>query len=185
MARIIRAALTLGASLVALISGTAIAYAEGVSAAPIGTVDETVVQLQVTNSDFCLAAANKNGARAGLDLCVTDWQSQLWRIIPVDSSSFELRSVPSGRCLEVENSGTKAGSAVQVWDCTGGKQMRWQLVLVDHAQKLYQLRPTHTEDRCLDIVDGNVQHATVAQSWYCNQTAAQLWRIKLVERPTS
>ncbi|WP_344964573.1 RICIN domain-containing protein [Streptomyces thioluteus] len=143
------------------------------------------MMLEAGDSDRCLAAGKKNGSRAGMDFCTTDWDTGLWRVIPVDNSSFEFRAVPTDKCLEVENSGTQAGAAVQVWDCTGGKQMRWQMDLVDPARQLYQLRPTHTEGRCLDIVNGNVELGARAQSWSCNQTNAQLWRIRPVERPAS
>ncbi|PNE34049.1 hypothetical protein AF335_05060 [Streptomyces eurocidicus] len=87
----------------------------------------------------------------------------------------------SGKCLEVENSGKQAGAAVQQWECTGGKQMRWQMVLVDHGRKIFQLRPMHTEDRCLDITGGDQKPGAKAQQWYCNQTDAQLWQIQLVQ----
>ncbi|KNB49502.1 RICIN domain-containing protein [Streptomyces caatingaensis] len=144
------------------------------------------MELQAADSNACLAAVDRNGFRAGLDFCTTDWETGLWQVIPVDNSSVEFRTVSGGKCLEVENSGTQAGAAVQVWDCTGGKQMRWQMDLVDPVRNLYQLRPTHTSDRCLDIVNGALELGVNAQSWYCNQTEAQLWRIKPVERrPTS
>lgn len=107
--------------------------------------------------------------------------AQRWRAVPVADSSFEVRSVASGKCLEVENSGKQAGAAVQQWECTGGKQMRWQMVLVDHGRKIFQLRPMHTEDRCLDITGGDQKPGAKAQQWYCNQTDAQLWQIQLVQ----
>ncbi|WP_370419189.1 RICIN domain-containing protein [Streptomyces sp. QH1-20] len=180
MARIIRAALALGAGLAALAGGTTTAHAQRT---PDTASEDTVVQIEVGDSGRCLAIpsspAVKNGGRAYLDVC-NDREWTKWRAVPTDNSSFELRSVKDGRCLEVENSGTQVKAAVQSWDCSGGKQMRWQMDLVDPARQLYQLRPTHVQDRCLDVPDGGVVPGRQLWQWYCNQSAAQLWRIRPV-----
>ncbi|MFE0043821.1 RICIN domain-containing protein [Streptomyces albireticuli] len=182
MTRIIRGALAICASVAVMAAGVTTAHAE--EAPPLPEVPgETVVQLEASDSGACLGIPSKeikNGARAGLGLCNADTKNTQWRVVPADGFSFEVRSVPSSRCLEVENSGTQVGAAVQIWDCTGGKQMRWQLVLVDHARKLFQLRPMHREDRCLDVINGELSPGAKAQQWYCNQTNAQLWKIKPV-----
>ncbi|MFE5873209.1 RICIN domain-containing protein [Streptomyces roseifaciens] len=159
------------------------AHAQGGSAAPAGIDGGAVVQIEAGSSGRCLAVTSepKNGAHAYVDFCGTNRPWALWRAIPTDNSSFELRSLNGGRCLEVENSGTHAGAVVQTWDCSGGKQMRWQMDLVDPARKLFQLRPTHTQDRCLDVAGGDITEGKPVQQWYCNYTAAQLWRIKPVK----
>ncbi|MEU4209245.1 RICIN domain-containing protein [Streptomyces sp. NPDC026206] len=208
MARIIRAALAIGASLVALAGGATTAYADGRDPAEAAAraaaaaaeaaakaraaaleahnrtgLPETVVQLQAAHSGKCLDidhAKTENGVRARQWTC-NGSDAQKWRMVPAADSSYELRSVPSGKCLEVENSDTKAGAAVQQWSCVNTKQMRWQVVLVDPVKKLHQLRPMHTEDRCLDIVDAKTDNGAKAQQWSCNQTDAQLWQIQPVK----
>ncbi|MBH1933072.1 RICIN domain-containing protein [Streptomyces sp. AV19] len=188
MARIIRSALALGAGLVALAGATTTAHAQGRAAAPAAAAGDTVVQIEAGDSNRCLAIPSdpnvKNGGRAHLDFCV-DWAWTKWRVVPVDNSSVELRSVKDGRCLEVENSGTQVKAVVQSWDCSGGKQMRWQMDLVDPVRQLYQLRPTHVQDRCLDVPDEDVVEGKPLWQWYCNQSSAQLWRIKPVAEKAS
>nr|WP_240351733.1 RICIN domain-containing protein [Streptomyces olivoreticuli] len=178
---IVRSVLAATVSLAAAVGGLATAHAEGRT--PISSVASgAVVRLEVSHSGKCLdlnsvnPGNTKNGARA-LQWECDGSSTQQWRAIPTDNSSFELRSVPSTKCLEVENSGTQAGATVQQWDCNGGKNMRWSMILVDQQKKLFQLRPTHTKERCLDVYDAGTANGATVQQWYCNQTAAQLWRV--------
>ncbi|PKV89888.1 RICIN domain-containing protein [Streptomyces sp. TLI_146] len=187
MARLLRRALAVCAGAAAVAAGAPTAHASANTGAPASASAETIVTLQLVGSEMCLdlSGVAENGAKAIQWTC-DGTDTQQWRMIPVDNSSFELRSMRSGRCLEVENSGTQIGAAVQVWDCTGGKQMRWQTALVDFANKSYEFRVTHTSERCLDINNGGFlngvrTNGVGAQSWSCNQSDAQLWQIKAVK----
>ncbi|GGR04095.1 RICIN domain-containing protein [Streptomyces netropsis] len=182
MARITRAALAFGFSVVAIASSATTARAEGAEPRSVAPEATPMAQLQVAHSGKCLdidRAKTENGVRAQQWTC-NGSQAQLWYVLSKDDSTFVLMSGSSRKCLEVENSGTQNGAAVQQWECTSGKQMRWQMVLVDHTRKLFQLRPVHTEDRCLDIDRSSMQNGAKVQLWRCNQTEAQLWRIQLV-----
>ncbi|GAA0362972.1 RICIN domain-containing protein [Streptomyces blastmyceticus] len=181
MARIVRAALAVGTIFTALVGCAATAHAEGSTSFSVAAT-ETVVRLEASHSGKCLDLNNVNPGKTKNGAHALQWEcdgtnGQQWRVIPANNSSFEIRSVASGKCLEVENSGTQAGATIQQWDCNGGKNMRWSMVLVDQRQKLFQLRPTHTEERCLDVYDAGTGNGATVQQWYCNQTAAQLWRI--------
>lgn len=173
MARIVRAALAIGAGLAALAGGATTANA----------ADKTYIQLETAGSSLCLGAAPNNTTY--LDSCRTDLLfPAVWEVVPTANSSFELRWESNGNCLEVANSGTQAGASVRLGTtCTGGKQTRWQMDLVDPVRKLYQLRPTHTQDHCLDIPNSEVVQGKPLQQWTCNQTAAQLWRVKRLQWP--
>lgn len=203
MSRIIRATLALTAGVAALVGTTSAAHAGAAEdaakaareaantaraavdeSAARAKLPETVVQLQVASSGKCLEINNgaiNDGLPAQQWGCNPDTVAQHWRMVPKGGASYELRTVTGNKCLEVENSGTKAGAAVQQWTCGGGAQMRWQIVLVDPARKLFQVRPTHTADRCLDIISAKTENGVKAQSWYCNQSDAQLWQIKPVK----
>ncbi|MEU1312272.1 RICIN domain-containing protein [Streptomyces cinnamoneus] len=185
MTKFIRTALAVCAGLAMAAGGATTAYASAGAPDPATPPAETVVQLQRADGDMCLdlrGSSPDNGVKA-IQWACDGSSTQQWRMVPVGDFSYELRSVNSGKCLEVENSGTKAGADVQQWACSGGKQMRWHIDLVDHARKLYELRPTHTEGRCLDIDSGERSHVNGvrAQAWYCNQSVAQLWQIKVVK----
>ncbi|GAA2721271.1 MULTISPECIES: RICIN domain-containing protein [Streptomyces] len=205
MARITRAALALGASIVVLSGGALTAHADtddpsdaakkaaeaaynATQAAVAGAQEaknraampETLVRLQAAHSGKCLTIEDgktADGVKATQAAC-TEGKPQEWRMVPTAGSSYQLRSAASGKCLEIEGSGTQLGADAQQWKCIdGAKQMRWQVVLVDPVKKLFQLRPTHAEDRCLDIPEGSKADGAMAQSWSCNQTPAQLWKI--------
>ncbi|MEU5425500.1 RICIN domain-containing protein [Streptomyces olivoreticuli] len=186
MVKLLRSALAVSAGVAAVAAGTTTAHAAPGAAdpAPAGTI----VNLLLGDTGMCLdlignATTNvQNGAKAMLWSCDGS-DSQQWRAIPVDNSSFELRSVRSDKCLEVENSGTQEGARVQIWGCTGGKQMRWQVPLVDPVKKLYEFRATHATERCLNInKDGGVRKRNIwAISWHCDQSDNQLWRIKAIK----
>ncbi|WP_372411269.1 RICIN domain-containing protein [Streptomyces luteireticuli] len=181
MARIARAALALSAGLAALAAGTTTAHARG-AAAPARADLAGVVQIQAGSSNQCVAVTTgpktRNGERAHLDYCDTDSEGTLWRVNPTANSAVEFRSWNGDKCLEVENSGSKEGAAVQVWDCNGGKQMRWQVDLVIPNRNLYQIRPTHAQNRCLDVPNSNISQSMPLWQWACNQSKAQLWQIK-------
>ncbi|MFQ6197404.1 RICIN domain-containing protein [Streptomyces sp. NPDC000405] len=183
MARLNRIAITLAASAALMQSSVGSAHASGSPSLAADSAQEMIVQLRVSHSGKCLdidRAKLDNGVKAQQWTC-NGTIAQQWRAVPVDNSSFELRSVASGKCLEVENSGTREGAKVQQWNCSGGKQMRWRTVLVDFESDLFELRPTHTEGRCLDIIKGSKDDGATAQSWSCNQTPAQLWQIQPVK----
>ncbi|GHF39304.1 RICIN domain-containing protein [Streptomyces morookaense] len=192
MSRTIRAALAIAGSLAFLTAGATTAYADEPSAADAaaaadaaGGADlarpaQTTVQLQVAHSGKCLEINNgaaDNGLQAQQWTCYDTVAAQKWRVISAGDSAFQLQNVASGKCLEVENSGTDAGAKAQQWSCFGGKNTRWQFVLVDYAKKLYQVRPTHVADRCLDIDHGKTENAAKAQQWTCNRSDAQLWKV--------
>ncbi|MEO3876230.1 ricin-type beta-trefoil lectin domain protein, partial [Nonomuraea sp. B12E4] len=44
---------------------------------------------------------------------------------PSGGSTGQIRSVASGRCLDVPNAGTADGTAVQLWDCNGQSNQQW------------------------------------------------------------
>ncbi|MFH8985470.1 RICIN domain-containing protein [Streptomyces varsoviensis] len=179
MPRIIRAALAT-ASCVAALAGGAIPAHAGEAKPRAATATSSFVQLQAAHSGKCLTLAQGslgNGANAVQSTCVDGLANQLFELVPTDSAAFEVRAEHSGKCLEVENGGTKAGSNVQQWWCTDGPQQRWKVIMVEIADGLYELRPTHALDRCLDISNASLEDGANAQSWYCNGSPAQRWRI--------
>ncbi|MEV6397954.1 RICIN domain-containing protein [Streptomyces sp. NPDC051907] len=179
MARIVRAALAVGASLAALVGSAATAHAADNAAA-----DKTYIQFETANGSLCLGAGPNNAVY--LDGCGTGWMlPALWEAVPQFGSAFELRWAGNDNCLEVAGGDAGRGAKTQLGACSGSNQTRWQLDLVDPVRMLYQLRPTHAEDRCLDIPSSDVVQSKPLQSWSCNQTDAQLWRVKQIQWPSA
>ncbi|MER5891095.1 RICIN domain-containing protein [Streptomyces sp. NPDC001941] len=174
MARTLRAALAVAASLAAV-----------AGAAPTATAaDKPHTQLVTANGALCVGASPDFSVM--LDECRTDWMFPgVWDAVPAADSTLELRWAGGdlNACLAVENSGTQAGANVRLVNCNGAANTRWQLDLVDPVRKLYQLRPAHTADRCLDVPNSDVVKMKPLQQWTCNQTDAQLWRVKKITLP--
>ncbi|WP_274912531.1 RICIN domain-containing protein [Streptomyces sp. WZ-12] len=180
MSRTLRAALAFGAGLAVLAGNVSAAHAA--PTAPRAAVPTpSVVKLQVEHSGKCLTVAGgslANGANAVQTTCTDGADNQSFQLIPAGNATFMVRAMHSGKCLEVENSGTGAGANVQQWWCVDGPQQRWRLVMVDAPKKLYELRPTHTDNRCLDIAGSSLNDGANAGQWYCNGDANQRWRLK-------
>lgn len=73
---------------------------------------------------------------AGNGVRVQQWQcngtpNQHWAAVPVESGSrgkwVELVNLQSGRCLDVTNVNYADGALLQVWDCSGGWNQRFNI----------------------------------------------------------
>jgi len=62
------------------------------------------------------------------------------------------------------------GTAVQLYDCTGGPQQKWTVTaahdIVDQAA-----------DKCLDVTGNNPANGTRLQLWSCTGGANQKWTV--------
>ncbi|GIG90570.1 alpha-galactosidase [Plantactinospora endophytica] len=83
---------------------------------------------------------------------------------PPPSSAFRLRSESSGRCLDVDNSGTANGTGTLIWDCHTDANQRFS----QSGQSLQVL------GKCLDIPT-NATAGTRVQIWDCNGGTHQQW----------
>ncbi|MER7109841.1 RICIN domain-containing protein [Streptomyces sp. NPDC000229] len=205
MSRIVRSALAVAAGVAALAGGMTVAVADEARtpSAPTATTVSTAtvdaddaraaaapapsaVQLRVAHSDQCLTipgASLRNGVNTVQSACAGDAENQRFTMVPTGAGTFELRFGHSGKCLDAEASGTKAGTAVQQWWCVGAQNQRWRLVMADIAKELYELRPAHTAvgtNLCLDIESASKRDGATARLWACNGTPAQQWRIQPV-----
>ncbi|MGA5423794.1 RICIN domain-containing protein [Streptomyces lavendulocolor] len=192
MSRIVRSVLAIGTGVAALAGGLTVAVAAAdeppapAVAKAAAVAPPSAVRLRADLGDFCLTIARsslRNGTDATASACTGDAENQRFDLVPTGAGAFELKAGHSGKCLEVQAAGTKAGSIVQQWWCGQGQHQRWSLTMVDIAKELYELRPTHTattSNRCLDIAPVSKDAAASAQLWPCNGSGAQKWRIEPV-----
>jgi endo-1,4-beta-xylanase len=88
------------------------------------------------------------------------------------STSGALRAVGAGKCLDVPNGSTTAGTQVQIYDCWGGANQVWthtasgQLTVTDSGTTM-----------CLDAYGQGTTNGTKAVVWPCNGQANQQWRL--------
>jgi hypothetical protein len=88
------------------------------------------------------------------------------------STSGALRAVGAGKCLDVPNGSTTAGTQVQIYGCWGGANQVWthtasgQLTVTDSGTTM-----------CLDAYGQGTTNGTKAVVWPCNGQANQQWRL--------
>jgi len=81
-----------------------------------------------------------------------------------------LHAVGAGKCLDVPNSSTTAGTQVQIWDCNGQANQTWtrtssgQLTVYSGSSQM-----------CLDAYGNGTTNGTKVDTWPCNGGANQQW----------
>jgi lysophospholipase L1-like esterase len=79
-----------------------------------------------------------------------------------------LHSGIAGKCLDVSNSGTADGTAVQLWTCNGTGAQNW-------ASAPGAGGAVRALGKCLDVSGGGTAATTKVQLWTCNGSGAQRW----------
>ncbi|WP_329182009.1 arabinofuranosidase catalytic domain-containing protein [Streptomyces sp. NBC_01477] len=83
-----------------------------------------------------------------------------------------LHAVGAGKCLDVPNSSTTAGTQLQIWDCNGQANQSWtrtssgQLTVFSGGSQL-----------CLDAYNNQTTAGTKVETWSCNGGANQQWSV--------
>ncbi|MFD8993357.1 RICIN domain-containing protein [Streptomyces abikoensis] len=81
----------------------------------------------------------------------------------------------TGKCLEVEGSGSRNGARVQQWECKGqaGADWAWRAVGGGFVQIV-----NLNSGKCLEIADSRRENGAPAQLWACvNGVATQEWAV--------
>jgi Ricin-type beta-trefoil lectin domain len=88
-------------------------------------------------------------------------------------TSGELHAVGAGKCLDVPNSSTTAGTQVQIWDCTGGSNQMFtrtssnQLTVYSGGSRM-----------CLDANSRGTSPGTKVIVYSCNGQDNQQWNVQ-------
>ncbi|WP_328768503.1 non-reducing end alpha-L-arabinofuranosidase family hydrolase [Streptomyces sp. NBC_00286] len=85
------------------------------------------------------------------------------------ATTNDLRSVASGRCLDVAGFSQTDGANVHIWDCHDGTNQKWTLTDSDQL--------TVYGNKCLDVRGGGTTSGTPVQIWTCTGTTNQQWRV--------
>jgi endo-1,4-beta-xylanase len=87
-------------------------------------------------------------------------------------SGSEVHAVGSGKCLDVPNASTTAGTQLDIWTCNGGSNQLWtrtssnQLTVYSGSSQL-----------CLDAFGNGTSAGTKVDAWTCNGGANQQWNV--------
>ncbi|MGR6974115.1 RICIN domain-containing protein [Streptomyces cynarae] len=81
-------------------------------------------------------------------------------------------AVGAGKCLDVPNSSTTAGTQLQIWDCSGGANQTWTRTASGRLT-VY----SGSSQMCLDANNNQTSAGTKVEIWPCNGGANQQWQL--------
>jgi alpha-galactosidase len=87
-------------------------------------------------------------------------------------TSGEIHAVGAGKCLDVPNGSTTAGTQLDIWTCNGGSNQIWtrtssgQLTVYAGSSQM-----------CLDAYNNQTSPGTKVETWPCNGGANQQWNL--------
>ncbi len=129
-------------------------------------IPQGAINLVATQSGRCLDNANTaNNAKALIWDC-TGEENQRW----VRGANDSLQA-SFGKCLDVLNQGTTAGSTVGIWDCTGSPNQQW---LFSNDGSIVSAQ----SGLCLDISGGGTGNGSAVVLWNCTGGTNQKWALR-------
>jgi endo-1,4-beta-xylanase len=88
------------------------------------------------------------------------------------SGGGEVHAVGSGKCLDVPNLSTAAGTQLDIWDCNGGSNQLWT-----HTSSGQLTVYSGSSQMCLDAYSNQTSPGTKVEIWSCNGGANQQWNV--------
>jgi endo-1,4-beta-xylanase len=88
------------------------------------------------------------------------------------SGGGEVHAVGAGKCLDVPNLSTTAGTQLDIWDCNGGSNQIWtrtssgQLTVYSGSSQM-----------CMDAYNNQTSPGTKVEIWTCNGGTNQQWQL--------
>ncbi len=88
------------------------------------------------------------------------------------AGSGAIHAVGAGKCLDVPNRSTTAGTQLQIWDCNGASNQAWTRTSAGELT-VY----TGSSQMCLDAYNKQTTAGTKVEIWSCNGGANQRWSV--------
>jgi hypothetical protein len=92
---------------------------------------------------------------------------------PQDGSIVRLVARHSGKCLDVPNSSTTSGTALQQWGCNGTNAQAFRLQAAIGGFNLVNVN----SGKCVDVSNSSTADGATIQQWDCNNTSAQTFSL--------
>jgi endo-1,4-beta-xylanase len=87
-------------------------------------------------------------------------------------SGSEVHAVGAGKCLDVPNLSTTAGTQLDIWTCNGGSNQLWT-----HTSSGQLTVYSGSSQMCLDAYGNQTTAGTKVEIWTCNGGANQQWNV--------
>jgi hypothetical protein len=88
------------------------------------------------------------------------------------STSGEVHAVGAGKCLDVPNKSTTAGTQLDIWDCNGGTNQIWT-----HTGSGQLTVYSGSSELCMDALGQGTTAGTKVDAYTCNGQTNQEWSI--------
>ncbi|ATB42673.1 secreted glycosyl hydrolase [Cystobacter fuscus] len=92
---------------------------------------------------------------------------------PQDGSIVRLVAKHSGKCLDVPNSSTTSGTALQQYTCNGTNAQAFRLQSAIGGFNLVNVN----SGKCVDVSNSSTADGATIQQWDCNNTSAQTFSL--------
>ncbi|WP_245814904.1 RICIN domain-containing protein [Cystobacter ferrugineus] len=92
---------------------------------------------------------------------------------PQPGSIVRLVAKHSGKCLDVPNSSTASGTALQQWGCNGTNAQAFRLQAATGGFNLVNVN----SGKCVDVSNSSTADGATIQQWDCNNTGAQTFSL--------
>src|SRR3954454_4617219 len=83
-----------------------------------------------------------------------------------------VHAVGAGKCLDVPDSTTTAGTQVEIWSCNGGANQTWT-----HSASNQFTVYSGSSQMCLDAYNNQTTPGTKVEIWSCNGQSNQQWTL--------
>ena len=142
--------------------------------------------LVASNSSLCLDTVNEGTSNGSL-LQQTTCQglpTQNYAKFPVGNGQFEIRSVSTGKCLDIPlTSGSiTAGTQIQLNDCSGSSTQIWTFKQDSNGAYTFVSVPSNY---CLGVAGGSTSAGAAVQVLSCSGSTSQKFNFKLSSAATA
>ncbi|WP_432926493.1 non-reducing end alpha-L-arabinofuranosidase family hydrolase [Microbispora sp. CA-135349] len=100
---------------------------------------------------------------------VTVLAAALVSAAPASAAAAPLVGTGSGRCLDVAGNTDALGTALQIWDCSGGANQAFEFTSAGELR-------TFNGTRCVDAYNMGTTNGTKVVIWSCNGQTNQKWQ---------
>jgi alpha-galactosidase len=137
------------------------------------TVSTTAAQIGLSGTSFTLTdlwTGTTSGSGGTISASVPAHGVAVYRVSggsPLGNATGRIRGTGSGRCVDVDNASTAAGTATLLWDCHTAANQLWTSWSTGEVRVFGTL--------CLDADNQGTANGTRVITWPCNGQANQKW----------
>ena len=139
------------------------------------TITTTAAQVGLTGGSFTLTdlwTGTTSGSTGQLSASVPAHGSAVFKVsggAPSPATTSRLRGTGSGRCADVDNASTAAGTGALIWDCHTAANQLWTTWGNGEIRVF--------GDKCLDAYNQGTANGTRVIIWPCNGQDNQKWTL--------